>query len=88
MKFQTRAQRAATNPGEPLYSVSEIADRLGIEEATLRSLLCHFPGLKYWRKGSSSSSALHHHMYRLSDARLWWATVPEKSREKAKAKMK
>lgn len=65
-------------PGEPLYTLDEIADRLPMPYPRLRAMLSHHPGLKAWRRvGGGTTARMLQNLYRLSDARRWFATLPE-----------
>lgn len=67
-----------SHPREPLYTLTEIADRLGTTMLHVRALMASHPGLKAWHaKGSVARSNL----YRLSDAKRWWASLPEDKRK-------
>lgn len=73
---ETPASRAAGHPGEPLYEFSEIADKLGVDLGRLRGLARHHGGIPSWKRNTVPTSGKRTR-YRLSDAKKWWASLPE-----------
>lgn len=76
------------NPGEPLFTFDEIADKIGLRSANLAALLHWHPGLTPWSiagRGNRTIGA-ERRLYRLSDAKKWWWQLPVEVREKAKRK--
>jgi len=69
------ANPGAGNPGEPLYTQAELADRLKMQQAKLHGLMAKHPGLKHWHYHCNPSRSPH--LYRLSDARKWLASLPK-----------
>lgn len=68
------------HPGEPLYTLDEIADKLHVDEGNLRGMLHWHSGLVPWMSAKSKgrgngSVRSHKNLYRLSDARKWWREV-------------
>lgn len=59
-------------PGEPLYTLPEIAQRMGVKFELLRRRATMNGGLHPWKETSRGRNT-----YRLSDARRWWATFTE-----------
>ena len=76
------------NPGEPLFTLEEIGLRLGTTAKQITALMRWHPGLQSWQTmGSSFNSASpERRLYRMSDVRKWWWSLPVESRQKAKMK--
>lgn len=64
--------KRSKSPGEPLYSLPEIADRLGVGYELIRRRATMNGGLRPWQEANKGKN-----FYRLSDARRWWATFEE-----------
>ena len=64
-------QQAVRSPGEPLYTLAEIATRLGVKEGELRFKIPLNEGLRPFVQHGRRN------LYRLSDARRWWARFEE-----------
>jgi len=73
-KWNFGAQNSRKSPGEPLYTVAELASRLGTTESHLLGLMHRHPGLVAFREAQSSASPFRKY-YKLSDARRWWRTL-------------
>jgi len=74
------ARRARPKPGEPLYTVEELAQRFGTTANKLRALMGRHPGLTAWGHSNGSSAAPYRNYYRMSDARRWWAALQEEKK--------
>lgn len=77
--------RDQDRPGEPLFTLAEVADRLGIAGGAraISGLLSHHPGLKPWRgRHSFVPGSNHNAYYRMSDARRWFAAIPKPPQQK------
>jgi hypothetical protein len=66
-------------PREPLYTLPEIADRLGVEYDTLRSYIkgkrpigCPPPPDSAMLTGAGSASRMRTYLYKLSEYKAWW----------------
>lgn len=80
MKF-TEKWGSGRHPGEPLYTLDEIADRLGTTREHVRGLMTKHPGLVAWQThGRGVIGGPQRNQYRLSDAKRWWAGIQEKSK--------
>lgn len=70
-------KQGRNSPGEPLYTGAEIAERLGITLGCFTRTMGWHPGLQPWNIAKSNSQRFGKVMFRLSDARKWWAGVKE-----------
>lgn len=75
----SRNNRAKMPPREPLYTLEEIADRLGVEYDTLRNYVrgkrpigCPPPPNSAMITGSSSPVRMRTKLYKLSEYEAWW----------------
>lgn len=67
--IRVRRGQAEDRPGEPLYTLPEIAEHLKVSETALRTAVQHNPGLLVpWRYAGTGRPRL----YRLSDAKKFW----------------
>lgn len=73
------SKRNSCKPGEPLFTAQEVASKFGITTAKLHGLRAHNPGLESWSQLNSAAGCRTY--FRLSDARRWWATIPEEKRQ-------
>lgn len=72
--YRNSGQRA--HPGEPLYTLDEIGDRLKQSPARLAVLIGKYPGFTAWARAPGNSNRSARKLYRYSDAKRWWATLP------------
>jgi len=89
MKFQdfplrNRLNRENQTEREPLYTLPEIADRLGVEYDILRSYVrgqrptgCPPPPVPSMVTGGSSLARMRTKLYKLSEYKAWWTARQE-----------
>jgi hypothetical protein len=75
----SRINRANQAPREPLYTLPEIADRLGVEYDILRNYVrgkrptgCPPPPNPSMITGGSSPARMRTQLYKLSEYKAWW----------------
>ena len=72
----------AQHPGEPVYTLPELAAKLGMPRQRLTALRLEHPGLEPWAMPHSRMPGIflkstNPPRFRLSDARRWLATTKE-----------
>lgn len=84
--LRTRKYREAKTYREPLYTLPEIADRLGVDYDTLRGYIRGKrkagyppPPAPVMLTGGSSNIRMRTLMYRLSEYKAWWTLRIEAS---------
>ena len=77
--LRTRLNRENKLPREPLYTLPEIADRLGVDYDTLRSYIrgkrpigCPPPPDSAMLTGGNSPARMRTKLYKLSEYKAWW----------------
>lgn len=71
MNWTLKSSRAKVPPpGEPLYTLEETADRLGLTLGGVKHLMTRHEGLRPWHTDDKCKN-----LYRLSDARRWHRAI-------------
>lgn len=81
-KLTSMQEHRDKSPGEPLFTLDELATKAKASVANIRNLLRSHP-LEPTRV-TQSSSAGRHQLYTLSSFKAWWRALPEDARERAK----
>lgn len=76
-----RAMQRAGEKREPLYTMTEIADKLGVNRFTISALSRVYGAMRPEFSGAHTCHGKPH--FKLSVARSWWNSLPEDVRERA-----
>ena len=76
-----KAMRRASEKREPLYTMTEIAERLCVNRFTISALSRVYGAMRPEFTGAHTCHGRPH--FKLSVARSWWNSLPEDVRERA-----
>lgn len=69
------------SPGEPLYTLTEIAKKGALKAEKLPNEMRWHPGLRPWVRNKERVS-----YYRLSDFKDWYRALPQEAKDRLKGK--
>lgn len=75
-----KSMRRADTKREPLYSMTEIAERLGVNRFSISALSRTYGAIK--PEFDRTNSRHRKPQYRLSVAKQWWESIPTEVRDK------
>lgn len=75
--------RRSSAKREPLYTMEEISEKLGISRQQIVALGKHYGHMAHEFERNNNSGTGQSRKFKMSVAKAWWAGLPEESRKKA-----